>query len=178
MPTSIRLISPFVALTAILFVGNARAGEEKIALDKLPKAVLDAAKAKFPEAELLASGKEEEDGKVTYEVSLKDKGQHVDVEFTADGTILVIEKAIAVKNLPKEVAEALERKHPKATIKKVEEITKQDKIAAYEVLLVTARKKKIYEVTFDSSGKFVKQEEKKAKEKEDKEEKEDKDEKK
>jgi hypothetical protein len=178
MRTLIRWISPAVALVGLMLVGNVQAGEEKVALDKLPKAVLDAAKAKFPDAELVGGGKEEEDGKVTYEVSLKDKGQKVDVELTADGTILVIEKAISVKNLPKEVAEALEHKHPKATIKRVEEITKQDKIAAYEVLLVTARKKRIWEVTFDPSGKFVKQEEKKAKEKEEKEEKEDKDEKK
>jgi hypothetical protein len=167
----IRLMIPTAALVGLLLVGNAWAGEEKLPLTKLPKPVLDAAKAKFPDAELVSAGKEDEDGKVTYEVTLRDKGQKVDVELTADGAILAIEKAITVKDLPKEVAEALEQKHPKATIKRVEEITKQDKIAAYEVLLVTARKKRIFEVTFDPSGKFLKQEEKKAKDKEENQEK-------
>lgn len=165
MNTPIRFIAPSAALIGLMMVVIASAGEEKVPFDKLPKIVLDAAKAKFPEAELVGASKEDEDGKVVYEIGLKDKGQKVDVELAQDGTILVIEKTIAGKDLPKEVADALGHKHPKATIKTAEQIIKQEKITAYELVVVTARRKRILEITFDPSGKFVKEEEKKAKDK-------------
>ena len=132
------------------------AGEEKVPLDKLPKAVLDAVKAKFPDAELIGAEKEEEDGKVIFEVAIKVKGQHIDVSLTPEGKIVEIEKAIAVKDLPKAVAESLEKKYPKATVKKTEEVTEGDKVS-YEVLLVTADKK-LLEVVFNAKGEVVEEE--------------------
>ena len=54
-----------VALTGIIALAMVRAAdEEKVPLDKLPKAVLDAVKAKFPKAQLLGAEKETVDGKV------------------------------------------------------------------------------------------------------------------
>ena len=56
------------------------------------------------------------------------------------------------------VTEALEAKYPKATIKKAEEITKDDKVT-FEVLIETADKKKL-EVVLDAKGKIVEEEKK------------------
>ena len=109
MHTLLRLIAPSAALIALMLVARTWAGEEKIPFDKLPKVVLDAAKAKFPDAELIGASKEDEDGKVVYEIGLKHKGQQVDIELAHDGTILVIEKSIAGKDLPKEVVDALKK---------------------------------------------------------------------
>jgi uncharacterized membrane protein YkoI len=144
----------------------ARADEEKVPLDKVPKAVLDAVKAKFEGAELKSASTEKEGDKVIYEITLKHQGHSIDVSLTADGKIVSIEKTIERKDLPKPVAEALDAKYPKATIKLVEEVTEGDKVN-YEVLLVTADKKEV-EVVFDPSGKVVKEEKKEAKEKKDK----------
>ncbi len=130
--------------------------EEKVPLDKVPEAVLKAVKAKFKGAELVSAQTEKEDGKVIYEINLKDKGQSVDVSLTPEGKIVSIERTIDVKDLPQKVAEAIERKYPKADYKTVEEITEDDK-TSYEVLLVTADKKKI-EVVLDRDGKIVKEE--------------------
>jgi uncharacterized membrane protein YkoI len=145
-----------VALAVVVLALPAMwAEDEKIALDKLPKAIKEAVKAKFPGATLVKASKENEDGKTIYEVNLKYKGHTLDVSLSPDGKILEIEKTIAAKDLPKAVTAALEAKYPKATIKKAEEISKGEKVSAYEVLLVTAGKKTM-EVVIDPSGKITK----------------------
>jgi uncharacterized membrane protein YkoI len=135
--------------------------EEKVPLDKVPEAVLKAVKEKFKDAELVSAQTEKEDGKLIYEINLKDKGQSVDVSLTADGKIVSIERTIAAKDLPRPVTETLNRKYPGAEFKTVEEVTENDK-TNYEVLLVTADKKKI-EVVLDRDGKIVKEEKKEEK---------------
>ncbi len=132
--------------------------EEKVPLDKLPKAVTDAVKAKFEGAELVSASKEKEDGKELYEVAIKHKGHNIDVTLTPEGKVVSVEKTIDAKDLPKSVSEALDAKYAKATIKKVEEVTENEK-TNYEVLLVTAEKKTL-EVVFDPTGKVVKEEKK------------------
>ena len=44
-------------------------------LDKLPKAVVEAVKKRFPKAEMIGAAKETEDGKTEYEVTIKDGGK-------------------------------------------------------------------------------------------------------
>ena len=137
----------------------ARADEEKVPLDKLPKEVTEAIKKKFPKAELVKASKEDMDGKPVYEVNIKAEDTTMDVIVTPDGKIVLIEKTIKAKDLPKAVAEALETKYPKATHKKIEAIIKDDKVEKYEFLLVT-KDKKTLEVSFDPKGKFLEEEKK------------------
>jgi hypothetical protein len=164
----------FCALLSVAFVltvmTRTRAGEEKIAPNQLPKAVLDAAKAKFADAKIIGASKEEENGKTEYEVVMEKDGRHIDASFTAAGALIAIEKTITAKELPKPVRQALRKRYPKSSIKKIEEITKEDKVAAYEALLTTADKKTV-EVVFDPDGKFVKEEVKKGSESKEKDEK-------
>lgn len=148
-----------LALVASLLVVTAgRADEEKVPLDKVPAAVLDAVKAKYPGAELTGAEKETEKGATVYEVALKDKGQKIEATFKADGTLVSVEKEVAVKDLPRAVADALHSKYAGAKVKKAEEETEGDKVT-YEVRLVTAEGKKM-EVVFDRSGKVVEEESK------------------
>lgn len=148
--------------TAALLVGlftGARADEEKVALDKVPKAVLDSVKKRFPGAELIEAAKETEGGKTEYEVSIKDAGHHIDVMVTPGGHITVIEKEIAAKDLPKVVRATLKKEFPKAKYKRVEEVTKvaegKETLDFYEVLLETAAKKKV-EAQINPDGKLRK----------------------
>ena len=155
-----------LTLLACLTLGlTARAQEEKIALDKLPPRVLAAVKEKFKDAELISASKEVEGGKTLYEVQLKLKGQAMDVTATEDGTIIEVEKEITARDLPKAVTEALEAKYPKATYRKVEEISKEGK-TLYEVLLDTADRKS-WEVVLDPAGKIIETEDKTGKKDED-----------
>jgi hypothetical protein len=155
-----------LALVALLGLTALRAdegNEEKVALDKLPKAVTDAIKAKFEGVELVSASKEKEDGKELYEVNVKHKGHKMDVTVTPEGKIVSVEKEIDAKDAPKAVAEALNSKYPKATVKKVEEVVENEK-TVYEYLIVTADKKTL-EVVFDPQGKVVKEEKKDKEEK-------------
>jgi uncharacterized membrane protein YkoI len=152
-------------LGCFVLASAARAEEEKIPLDKVPKAVVDAVKKKFPDVKLDKASTEKEDGKTIYELAFTYKDSKYEVECEEDGTIVAIDKVITAKELPKEVAKTLEEKYPKATYKTIEEVTKKDKIAHYEIDLVTADKKGI-EVEIDPSGKVLKEEKKKVKEEE------------
>jgi len=134
--------------------------EEKVPLDKVPKAVLDAVKAKFPKAKLVSAEKEKEDGKLVYEINIKDDGKTVEVTVTPEGKIVSVEKTIKEKDLPEAVTEAFKKKYPGATVKLVEEVVKGQKVY-YELQIVTKDKKKL-EVEFDPKGKFLKEEKKKS----------------
>jgi hypothetical protein len=157
-----------VGVVVALFVLAAavRADEEKVPLDKLPKAVVEAVKKRFPKGEMKSASKEKEDGKTMYEVSVKEGGKNIDVSLTEAGEITTIEKEIAFKDLPKAVADAYEAKYPKATYKTVEEVIKvkggKETLEYYEALLVTADKK-TFEVEVTPDGNVKNVEEKKGK---------------
>jgi Putative beta-lactamase-inhibitor-like, PepSY-like len=158
-----------VAAMVVLTGTMLRAEEEKVALDKLPAAVVKAIKAKYPKAELVAAEAGEEDGKKQFEVDIKNGEHELELTLSPGGKILVVERVIAAKDLPKVVEDALEAKYPKAKIEKVEEVSKDDKVASYDITVVTADKKKV-EAEFDVKGKFI-DEEKPEKSEEKKEEK-------
>ncbi len=149
--------------TLLVLSPVARGQEEKVSPDKAPKPVVEAVKARFKDAALTAAGGETEKGKTVYEVTLKDKGQSIDVTLTPQGEILLIEREITRKDLPKTVAKALADKYPKAVYKIVETITKVEKkretLAYYEVLLVTAGKQAL-EVQVSAEGKILNEEKK------------------
>ena len=125
----------------VLLAGGARAGD-KVPLDKVPKAVMDAIKARFPDADITSVEKETEDGKVVYDIELKSKGRKYEMDIKEDGTVLEVENEIPVKNLPEAVTKALDAKYPKSTIKEVMEVNKvngsQETPDHYEVTLTTA----------------------------------------
>ncbi len=154
-----------LALTlAAVAVSFAQADETPIKLDQLPKAVKEAVTKRFPKATLVEAAKEVEDGKTSYEVSIKDGETKMDVTFTEAGVLTGIEKIIDAKDLPKAVPDALGTKYPKATYKTVEEVTKvkdgKEYVAYYEVLLVTTEKK-TFEVEVLADGTVKNIEEKK-----------------
>lgn len=143
------------ATVAVLMalITTARADQEKIPLDKVPKAVLEAVKAKFPKGELTGAEKETDGEKVTFEVKLLDNKRKFEVVANPDGKILAVEKVLEPSELPKPVTEALDAKYPKAKIKKAEEVTADEKIT-YEVVLITADTETV-KVILNAEGKLV-----------------------
>src|SRR5262245_35129402 len=127
-----------VTAAIVCFCNVTRADEEKVALDKLPKEVKESVKKRFPKADLVEASKETEDGKTTYEVSIKDGGKKIDVTLATDGKLLMIEKEIASKDLPKAVKDVIEKKYAKSTIKLAEEVIKvtdgKEKLEYYETI--------------------------------------------
>src|SRR6266850_3893654 len=103
------------------------AGEEKVPLDKLPKEVVKAVTTKFPKAKMESAVKATADGKTSYEVTLKSGKFGIDVTVTSEGKIVQIEKEMAFTDLPKPVAAAFSAKYPKVNVKRIEELSKEDK---------------------------------------------------
>src|SRR4051794_19102531 len=97
------LVALVVSVLVVLPSLAVRADEEKVALDKLPKAVVAAVKKKFPGAKLVSAEKEKKDKQILFEVRIKDGEQNVEVTLTPEGKIVEIEKEITTQNLPKGV---------------------------------------------------------------------------
>lgn len=144
-----RFTSLAAGATLALFVvaAAARGDEENVPLDKVPKPVLEAAKKRFPKAEVKGASKETENGKTVYEVTFKQDGKNIDVTLTPEGTITLIEQEVAFAALPKPVATALTKKYPGAKYQIVESVTKvaggKETLEYYEAHLTTADKKAI-----------------------------------
>jgi hypothetical protein len=129
------------ALALFVLAAAARADEEKIPLDKVPKPVMDAAKKRFPKAEIKGASKETEKDKTVYEVTFKQDGKNIDVTITPDGAITLIEMEVAFKDLPKPVADAFNTKYPGAKYSIIESVTEvkdgKETLAYYEAHLTT-----------------------------------------
>ena len=115
------------------------AGEEKIPLDNLPKAVVESVKKKFPKGEMKDAVKEVENGKTTYEVTVMEGEIKIDVNVKDDGVITGYEKSVALKDLPKIISDAVVAKYPKGTMKNAEMLYKvkddKDTLEYYEVFV-------------------------------------------
>jgi hypothetical protein len=151
-------LSGVAVMGLLLAATGAWADEENIAIDKLPKAVTDAIKAKYPDAKLVGAEKETQGDKTFFEVVIKDKDRNIELLLTPEGKIVGVEQPIAAKDLPKAVAEAIEKKYPKGTIKSVEEATRDDKVT-YGVLLETEvmidKEKQKVQLSLTADGKIT-----------------------
>jgi hypothetical protein len=158
------ILNAVFGLAILGLMAGAAWASEKVAADKLPALVVEAVKKKFPKAEIKGGSKSETDGKVTFEVTLKENGKNIDVSTDDKGAISQIEKEMAMKDLPKSVAEAFEKRHPKATYKIIEAVIKvtdaKDSLEYYEAV-VTTTEGKIFEVEITPDGKFKGESEKK-----------------
>lgn len=142
-----------VVLSGLIFTSVTLAADEKVALDAVPAAVTRAVKTKFPGATLKKAEKEVENGKTTYEVEIKVDDKVLTISASDDGTILEIERAIAAADLPAAVTAAVKAKYPAGTIKKAEEVTKNDKVT-FE-LIIMRKGGQPRELTLDKNGKVL-----------------------
>ena len=95
---------------------------EDVPINKLPKAVVDAVKAKFPKAKLGGASKETMDGEVTYGVELTVDSAKYTVVTNDEGEILEIDREIPIKDLPKKVSDAVKKKYAKYKLDAADEI--------------------------------------------------------
>jgi hypothetical protein len=137
----------FITVTGLLAVlglaPGTRAQEEKIPLHRVPRAVVNSAKARFPGAEIKKASKEAEDGEPVFALGMKHHRRDIDVTFKADGTVVLVETAVPAKELPEVVLRSLEDKYPGARIRHAGSVKKgpeeKEKADHYEFYLVTAK---------------------------------------
>jgi len=134
------------------------AADEPKDLDKIPKPVMDALKAKFPGAKIDKWTKETENGKVIYDIEFKENDRKAEADIAEDGTIQNFEKEFDAAKLPKAVSDAAAKRYPKSQIKEVMEITeikdKKEVHGGFEIVLETAAKKSV-ELTIAKDGKIL-----------------------
>jgi uncharacterized membrane protein YkoI len=152
----------FAALGVLVLAVRANADEMDIPLDQVPKPVMDAAKAKFPGALMRGASKETENDKTVFEVSLTHQNHKMDVTFTPDGTLDLVETEVAETEVPAAVNQAVKVKYPGAKVNLLESVKRGPELKRdadyYEFHLTTADKKSV-EVEVDAQGKILKTEE-------------------
>lgn len=161
----------FAAAVVIAIAAPVGADDEKpVKESEAPKPVLETVKKKYPAATVKGIDREEEDGKVSYEVKIevkeKEKTRSIEVICSPEGKIEAEEEKIAESDVPEVVRKGLARsKYAKWTVKKVERIVKEEKESepSFEYLLVEGDEK--FEVVFDNGGKITEEEDKSPKKK-------------
>jgi hypothetical protein len=153
----LELLGAMTALGLVLSSAPASGDEKQIPLSEVPKAVTDAFKAKFPQATIKNAIKEDDAGKITYEIeSTIASGLSIDAVLKPNGDFVAIEKQLKIEELPAPVAAGMKAKYPTAKLTKAEEVTSDGKLT-YE-LTVTKADGKSAVLVFDKDGKFIEEE--------------------
>jgi DNA-binding beta-propeller fold protein YncE len=131
---------------------------EFIRYEDAPKTVRDSIEGRFPGATVTTAEKENEDGKINYEIELKHNDRVYELHILENGNILEIEKEIKLKDIPEVVLKAVKDKYPDAPIQGVMEVFKvKDKKETpdhYLVAVTIGDKKKEFTLSLD--GKTIK----------------------
>ena len=104
---------------------------------KLPAAVEAAFKKAYPNATIKNVSSETEDGKLQYEVESMNGGHSLDVNYLADGTMVVAEEGIDAAAVPAPAMTAFKARYPKATVTSYEKVTR-GKTISYEFIMTGA----------------------------------------
>ena len=149
-------VAGFLAVLGLASV--ARAQEKVIPAKRLPKAVMSAAKAKFPGAKIQQATEETEDETKVYSLEMKHQRHKLDVTFKGDGTLVLAETAVPQKELPKVLLRAVAQQYPGASLRGAGAVRKGPEVKKtadyYEFYLVTADKKPRL-VKVDPKGKVL-----------------------
>ena len=141
----------------LLFAGLAIAQEKKIKRSDLPPAVEKTVAAQSVGATVKGFSKEIEKGQTYYEAELIVNGHTKDILIDSNGAIVEVEEEVAMNALPAEVKVGLQAKAGEGKLVKVETLTKNDKLVAYEAQVTKGGKKS--EVQVGPDGKPLDHEE-------------------
>ncbi len=127
------------------------AQEKKLARKDLPPAVEKTVAEQSKGATITGFSTEVEDGKKIYEAALVVDGHGRDISMDKDGRVLEIEDEVKLASLPPAVQDGLKAAAGKGTLGKVEALTKDGKLVAYESVVTLAGKH--HEVQVGPDGK-------------------------
>jgi len=128
-------------VASLVLVQSAVAQEKKIKRSELPAAVEKTVVAQSKGATIRGFSEEDENGKTTYEAEMLLTGHTKDVQMDANEVVIEIEEQVDLPAVSAEVRAGLQARAGKGKITKIESITKNDKLVAYEAQVVTGGKK-------------------------------------
>jgi hypothetical protein len=158
MKLGMRSLTVAVFLAVLGLAPVARAEDGVIPMDKVPKAVMSAAKARFPGAEIREASEETEDEKPIYSLEMKHQRRNLGVSFHGDGTVVLVKTAVPRKELPKVLLRAVASQYPGASLRGANSVRKGPELKKaadyYELYLLTdANRPRLVKV--DPKGKVL-----------------------
>jgi len=129
------------AFTLVFLATPAASEERKIKRSDLPAAVQAAVTAQSKGSTVRGFAEERENGQTYYEAELEVSGHSKDVLMDPQGNVVEVEEEVAMDALPSAVREGLQTKAAGGKLVKVESLTKQGKLVAYEAQVITKGKK-------------------------------------
>ncbi len=144
-------------LTVALTLVTAAFTPQEVSLKKkdVPQAVLKTFEQAYPMAKMKGFSKEEQDGKVAYEIESVEGKVHRDVTYNPDGSLISVEESLPYPELPLAVRDAIAKEYPKGKSIRCEKIMKGSSVQ-FEVVLKSGKAK--YEVVFEQDGRIVEKE--------------------
>ena len=130
-----------VVSTLVLLAIPAASREKKVKRSELPATVQATVTAQSQGATVRGFSEEMENGQTYYEAELEIGGRSKDVLIDPQGNVVEIEEEVAIDALPAAVREGLQTKAAGSKLVKVESLTKQGKLVAYEAQVITKGKK-------------------------------------
>ena len=138
-----------LCLASFLVCGTALiapAQERKIKREQLPPAVEKTVAAESQGATINGFSTEVEKGKRVYEAELTVNGHSKDITMDRRGKILEVEEEVTLESLPAPVQAALRRAAGSGTIVKIESLTRNGKVVAYEADIKQGKREREIEV--------------------------------
>ena len=126
----------FAALViALATVSAAQAQEKKIKRAQLPPAVEKTVAAQSQGATIKGFSTEIEKGKRVYEIAMTVDGHGKDILIDTKGNVIEIEEEVAMDSLSQPVKDGLTKAAGTGTISKIESLTKNGTLVAYEAVV-------------------------------------------
>lgn len=122
-------------LVAVALASSAQAQERKIKRAQLPSAVEKTVAEQSQGATIKGFSTETEKGKRVYEVAMTVDGHGKDILIDAKGNVIEIEEEVAMDSLSQPVKDGLTKAAGAGTISKVESLTKNGTLVAYEAVV-------------------------------------------
>ena len=126
----------YVFFILICLVLPAASSERKIKRSDLPPAVQTTVTAQSQGAQVRGFSEEKENGKTYYEAEFQVSGHSKDVLMDPEGKVVEVEEEVALSALPASVRDGLLAKAASSKLVKVESLTKQGKLVAYEAQVI------------------------------------------
>ncbi len=138
---------------SFIVTASSQEQEQRIRMRDLPPAVHKTAMEQSRGARISRVSKEIEDGKTFYEISMIVRGHGKDVLIDSEGNLAEVEEVVTLNSLPSAVKAEIKKQAGRGRILKIESITKNEAIVAYEALIRSQRKLK--EIKIDPDGKLL-----------------------
>jgi hypothetical protein len=122
-------------LIALATVSTAKAQEKKLKRSQLPAAVEKTVAEQSQGATIKGFSTEIEKGKRVYEVAMTVNGHGKDIIVDSKGNVIEVEEEVAMDSLSQTVKDGLTKAAGTGTISKIESLTKNGSLVAYEAVV-------------------------------------------